>query len=135
MAKITYQDKEYDSKSELIVELFNSGKLKNDNFSKSQLIKETGISIQTIDLVLDKIIEECSDKVKSIGKRGKITEVIIVRSGEEVEGRKIKVSFAPNKWGLPITLPPIYVIDDSYKGDDYISPDDSLNTTNELIKY
>ena len=147
MASIIYEGKEYKSKADLLRNLYEIGKLKNDSYSKNQIAKELGIAVQTVHATLIKVLENCSNKVKSVivkkDKEGKIKEkihdVIIVRHGEEIVGNKgklIKIICAPNQWGLPITNPPIYVIDPSFKGKDtYESIKENLNVMDELIQY
>jgi len=137
MAKTVYEGKEFNSKAELIRSLYDSGKLKNDNLSKKQIAKELKITVQTVHATLTKVLEESSNKIQSVSKRGKISDVIIIRSDENFldKGKRIKICCAPNKWGLPITYPPTYVIDDNYKGDEFIQPENNTNLTNELISF
>jgi len=145
MASVVYDGKEYKSKADLIRNLFEIGKLKNETHSKKELAKELGITVQTVHATLVKVLETCSNKVKSVivkkGKEGKIEkkvhDVIIVRHGEEVVGNKgklIKIIWAPNQWGLPITNPPIYVIDPSFKGkDNYVLEEKNPTNMDELF--
>jgi predicted DNA-binding protein YlxM (UPF0122 family) len=124
MAKTIYNGKEYNSKAEIIRELFNNGKLKNESYSKKEIAKELGISVQTVHATLIKVIEGSGTeekKVKLVSAKGKTEEIIILHGNEEAVGvnnkKKIKVSWAPNPWNLPITNPPTYVIDPNFKGD------------------
>lgn len=137
MAKITYGDKTYNSKSDLITELFNLGKLTNNILSIQQLSKELNITTQTIQLTLNKITETNSNKITEVNPKGKVSEIVVIRANEETsnKGKQIKITYAPNKWGLPITNPPIYVIDKNYKENEFIPNEDSTNAMSELITY
>jgi hypothetical protein len=145
MSSIIYENKEYKSKSELIRYLYENGKVTNESYSKSSLAKELGIAVQTVHATLAKIIETSSNKIKMVSTKvnneklsnKKTSEIIIVRSGEEIVGnceKLIKISWAPNPWGLPITNPPIYVIDPNFK-EDLKSYSNDKNSTSDFIQY
>lgn len=138
MASVVYDGTEYKSKAELIRIMYEDGRLENTTHSKKEIAKKLGITIQTVHATLAKIVtlSSKSNKIKTVGKRGKVSENTIIRSGEEVtsKGKKIRICFAPNKWGLPITNPPIYVIDSTYKEDLKVTVDEE-NSTGELINF
>jgi hypothetical protein len=135
VAKITYQGKDYHSKSDLIKELYETGKLSNDILSKKQIAKELNINFLTVQITLDKIVQNNTPKILSVNKKGKESEVLVFRHDEETtnKGKRIKVTWAPNQWDLPITNPPLYVIDNNFKGDVYTP--EKENTIGELIQY
>ena len=137
MSRFVYEGKEYPSKSDLIRELFVNGKLKNEVLSKSHFAKELGITVQTVHATLIKILNSPSSfKPQTSNKND--NNVYILSVGQEppdgVIGKKIKVNWAPNIWGLPITNPALYVIDPTFKGDVYIKTEDRENSLQELIK-
>jgi hypothetical protein len=113
--------------------------LTNESYSKKQIAKELGITIQTVHATLAKVIESCSDKVKLVGKKNKVVEAVIIKEGDEVIGskdKKIKITWAPNQWGLPITNPPTYIIDPTYNGEDTCVPiEENKTLMDELIQY
>jgi len=139
MASVVYEGQTYKSKADLIRNLYEDGRLENTTHSKKEYAKKLGITVQTVHATLAKIItlNSKSNKIKTVGRRGKVKELSVIREGEETtsKGKKIKVTIAPNKWGLPVCNPPIYVIDSSYKGDEFIPLDENMNSTSELISY
>ena len=140
---IEYNGNKYNSKAEVVRDLFSQGKLTLDPYSKKKVADELGMTIQTVHATLKKLMGGTSTprKLKSLAVMTKDTTthtrapresvITVIASGikkdsddKEITGKKIKVSWAPNPWGLPVTDPVTYVIDDNFHGDVYYYPDE-----------
>ena len=135
MAKTFYKGKSYNSKADLIRELYDEGKLSNDSISKKNVAKDLGITVQTVHATLIKILDKSPSKIETVGKLGRPSKAVIITSDniDITEGKRIEVTWAPNVWGLPITNPPIVVIDKTFKGDIFLPVD--KNAMIDLIQY
>lgn len=141
----TYQSKEYGSKAEVVRSLYDQGKITLTVSDKKRVADELGMTIQTVHATLvkyiggDKVstpketrtkkitpaVEQAINRLKQ--KMGRVLSsegtIFISDKSEEVQAElmkrkdKIAIIDAPNQWGMPITSPPIYVIDPNYDPD------------------
>ncbi|MFW6120568.1 MAG: hypothetical protein ACOC80_06665 [Petrotogales bacterium] len=143
-----YRDKEYSSKAAVVRELYDSGQASLDISHKKKLAEELDMTIQTVHATIMKhikkmkkpektekkvtpVVTQVKKKVKdrSSNKRGPI---FINDEKEEVKEElmkddgRIAITWAPNQWGLPVTNPPMYVIDDNYDPDWQPEPEDLI---------
>lgn len=136
-----YKGKEYESKAGVVRSLYDSGETSLAVIDKKSLATELNMTVQTVHATIMKHIKKTVPKtvgvvskiVPSITQakkklKEKVTKVksrtkgLIFINDKEDEVKKelmkdpnrIKINFAPNQWGLPITTPPIYVIDENY---------------------
>ena len=135
-----YMDKEYGSKAEVVRELYDTGRTSLDAGEKKVLAEKLGMTVQTVHATIMKHIGKAGTQKPKTGKTftpaitqvkkklgQKVTKaksvkgpVYINDKDDEVkeelmkDPNRIAVTFAPNQWGLPITTPPMYVIDENY---------------------
>lgn len=138
---IVYQGKEYSKSADVIRELYDLGQISLNSDDKKRIAGELGIAPQSVHAVLKRHIGGASVKTRETkSKKVSVSETQIknkinqkiakVKSGkgpivindksdevkEELmkDKKKIAVTWAPNQWGLPITNPPMYIIDENY---------------------
>jgi len=135
-----YKGKEYGSKASVVRELYDLGQTSLDAGHKKSLAEELGMTVQTVHATIMKHIGKAGTPKPKTGKKvvpavtqikkkleQKVTKaksvqgsVYINDKDDEVkkelmkDPNRIAVTFAPNQWGLPITTPPMYVIDENY---------------------
>jgi hypothetical protein len=158
---ISYNGKDYKSKSEIIRNFFSIGKISNLPSSKNAIAKELKVSVPTVNQVITRFQEKMGmakkippttdKKVKKKPlspfptKQKQIIEEPVIENKRKVlpspnfivaseDGKKLKnvskelideepalykhpivIDFVPNPWGLPITTPPLRIIDQRYK--------------------
>lgn len=137
-----YQNKEYGSKADVVRLLYDQGKITLTATDKKRVADELGMTIQTVHATLIKYVDNGKvpspkdPKVKKITpaieqatarlnqKMGRVLSsegpIFIRDKSEEVQeelmNRKDKIAIvnSPNQWGMPVTNPPLYVIDPNY---------------------
>jgi len=135
-----YNGKEYGSKASVVRELYDMGQTSLDAGHKKELAEKLGMTVQTVHATIMKHIGQASPKPKTektvvpaitqakkklqekVNKvKGKTKGTIFVNDKDDEvkeelmkDPNRIAVTFAPNQWGLPITTPPMYVIDENY---------------------
>jgi len=150
----TYWNKEYGSKAEVVRTLYDQGKVTLTAQDKKRVADELGMSVQTVHATLVKYLGNTNNPTPKVTKEKKVTPAVIqathrlnqkisrVRSSEgpifirdkseEVQielmkdSNKIAIRFSPNQWGMPVTNPPLYVIDPNYDPDWVPLPDETV---------
>ncbi|MFW6219785.1 MAG: hypothetical protein ACOC1O_01560 [bacterium] len=136
-----YNGVEYKSKAEAVRKYYDMGKIKDTPESKKKWAKKFGMSVQSVHgriknhlLKTDKkhksknlktniekkIVEKIVQK-KYNGKRTVFPNNTESESKKEIfnsDPNKIYITWAPNPWGLPVTEPPIPVIDPKFKNEE-----------------
>lgn len=148
---ITYQNKEYNSKADVVRLLYDQGKLTLTSTDKKRVADELGMTVQTVHATLIKYLGNGSTSTLKSDKTPKITPAVvqatnrlnqkmarvkssdgpifILDKSDEVQDElmkdpnKVAITSAPNQWGLPVTNPPLYVIDPNYDPN-WIPPSD-----------
>jgi len=140
----SFNGKEYGSKAEVVRELYDQGKLTLAAPDKKRVAEELGMTVQTVHATLVKYLGNTKPAGYVPAKRAKIAPsageentdnrlnqkmarvkstnrpIFIADKSEEVQielmkdKRKIPILFAPNQWGMPTSVPPLYVIDNNY---------------------
>ena len=122
---INYKDKEYQSKAHIVRELYDLGIVSMSAESKKQIAKELEMTVQTVHATIKKHLGTVSTPSAKpvpikipVEKNPKARKYAIILSDKEdpskYEGKRILITYAPNHWGLPVTNPPMEVIDDNY---------------------
>ena len=133
-----YKEVEFKSKAEAVRVFYDKGKLLDTPDSKKKWAKEFGMSVQSVhgriknhlvkmnknqntknlkQNIEKKIVENVVNK-KYNGKRAVFPNNTESESKKEIyssDPNRIYVTWAPNPWGLPVTTPPIPVIDPKFK--------------------
>jgi hypothetical protein len=143
-----YIGKEYASKADVVRELYDLGQISLDVNQKKELAEKLDMTVQTVHATIMKHIGKSSnvqkpsqtitpaltqikskvEKVKSLTKGS----LFINDKDDEVraelmkDSNRICVDFAPNQWGLPVTNPPMYVIDENYNPDWNPPPEETI---------
>jgi len=150
----TYQNKEYGSKAEVVRTLYDQGKITLTTSDKKRVADELDMTIQTVHATLVKYIgsgkvstpkkskekkitpavEQATNRLKQ--KMGRVLSsegpIFIRDKSDEVQEElmkrkdKIAITDAPNQWGMPITNPPLYVIDPNYDPNWIPPPDEDV---------
>jgi len=148
-----YKNKEYGSKAEVVRELYNLGETSLNSNDKKKLAEELGMTVQTVHATIMKFIGKAkgpkSDKPKKkidvavVQAKNKLNQkvttakstkapIFINDTSDEVkkelmkDPNKIAVTWAPNQWGLSITVPPLYVIDENFDPDWIEPPEETI---------
>ena len=136
---IFYNNKEYSSKTEVVRELYLQGKITISASDKKKIANELQITVQTVHATIQKLLPKLNSKKDSSIKITPAVEQAIARLNqkmgrvlssegpifisdkseevqEELMKRKDKIAIlnSPNQWGMPVTNPPMYVIDPNY---------------------
>jgi len=148
----TYKEKEYGSKAGVVRELYDLGKTSLDANDKKNLAEELGMTVQTVHATIMKHIGkskspstkpqkkinvakiQAKNKIKQKVARAKssTSPIFIKDTTDEVkeelmeDKNRFAITFVPNQYGLPITNPPIYVIDPDFDPDWVAPPDESV---------
>jgi len=125
-----YRGKEYGSKADAVRNLYDAGLIDMSANAKKDIAEKLGMTVQTVHATLKKYIggsainktaktnPKKTKKIAKISKPKKSRKHAIILSNKKdkskYEGERILVTWAPNKWGLPVCNPPIEVIDDNY---------------------
>jgi len=137
-----YKGKEYNSKSSVVVERYKLGLTSLDPTHKKEIAEELGMTVQTVNQAIQKYIKAIGSPIltkpikhkvtpsvtqavkKKVKKLQNDSEPIFINDATPevklelmLDPRKIAITIAPNQWGLPVTDPPMYVIDDNYDPD------------------
>jgi len=128
------------------------GRTSLDAGEKKVLAEKLGMSVQTVHATIMKHIGKAGTPKPKTGKtvvpaitqvkkilEQKVTKaksvkgpVYINDKDDEVkeelmkDPNRIAVTFAPNQWGLPITNPPMYVIDENYNPNWQPKPEETI---------
>lgn len=149
-----YQNKEYGSKAEVIRTLYDQGKLTLTAQDKKRVADELGVSVQTVHATLIKYVGNSNPPSAKVAREKKVTPAVVQATNrlnqklgrvlssegpififdksEEVQAElmkredKIAIVDSPNQWGMPVTNPPLYVIDPNYEPDWFPPPDESI---------
>lgn len=134
---IVYKGKEYTKAADVVREQYDLGLISLSSDDKKRIAEELGIASQSVHATIMRhigqkgstipkkvkpAVKQVSNKVKKkLEKVKSDNKAIFINdySDDEKEERmkdtrKIKVDWAPNQWGLPITSPPMYVIDENF---------------------
>jgi hypothetical protein len=137
-----FNDKEYSSKAAVVRELYDSGKASLDASFKKKIAIELGMTVQTVHATIMNHITkkglttnnksdsptkislaevQAKNKLEQKVAKAKSSKTIFINDkSDEVkkelmkDDKRIAVTFAPNQWVLPVTVPPLYVIDENY---------------------
>lgn len=130
-----YNGNVYGSKAAVVRDLYDAGEITMDVQSKKDIASKLQMTVQTVHATLTKHIgivkvskPEKNTKItpaidQSINKSTHKTKnrVVIIDDQDPEKQNKlksnehvIKVTWAPNQWSLPVTNPPIEVIDKNY---------------------
>jgi hypothetical protein len=132
-----YKNKEYKSKADAVRNLFDLGETSLNTKDKKILATNLNMTVQTvhatimkhigktnhnpknkIDLSVIQIQKKLDEKISKFKNSNK--PIFINDQNPEIKSElmknpnKIAVKWSPNQWGIPITQPPIYVIDENY---------------------
>ncbi|MFA5484897.1 MAG: hypothetical protein WC260_01450 [Candidatus Pacearchaeota archaeon] len=136
-----YKGVEYKSKAEAVRVFYDNGKLLDTPESKKKYAKEFGMTVQSVHGRIRNHLSKTNKSVKKTNLKKniekKIAENLVTKrydgkravypnntksdSKKEIHSsdpHKIYVTWAPNPWGLPITTPPIPVIDPKFKNEE-----------------
>ena len=148
-----YNGKEYGHKVDVVRELYDLGQTSLAIADKKEIAEKLGISVPTVHATIMKHIGKFGNPKPKINKeiapaivqaKKKLNEkvakvksltkgtIFINDKDEEVkeslmkDKHKIAVVFAPNQWGLPVTNPPMYVIDENYDPNWVSKPEETI---------
>jgi len=131
----TYKGMNFNSKAHVIHYMYDNSELTNDADSKKKASEQLNITVQAVYAILKKYINSKpkivdSPKLKTANKTIEIrtSEINLKRNVEPFKEQIIKnskeisennihrffVTYAPNPWKLPITNPPMQVIDERF---------------------
>ena len=144
-----YEGKDYKSKADVVRYLYDKGELTLSSSDKKRIAAKLEMTYQTVHATLVKhmnvkVIEKTVIKtediiendltpaiIKSQSNQGRTININSSRDIENIsvkDPHRFKVTIAPNPWGLPITNPPLNVIDEKftqYKLDNWSPKEDS----------
>jgi len=135
-----YKEKEYVSKADVVREMYDLGLTSLEVKDKKNTAEELDMTIQTVHATIMKHIGKV--KAPSTKPKKKIN-VAIVQTKKKLEAKvanvksnkapifindcsdelkaelmkdpnRFAITWAPNQYGLPVTQPPIYIIDENY---------------------
>lgn len=148
-----FRNKEYGSKAEVVRELYDNGEITISAPDKKRIADELGMTVQTVHATIMKHIGNFKPKTNKpikekiapavIQANNRLNQkVAIAKSSnkpifindksdevkEELmkDPNKIAILQSPNQYGLPVTNPPIYVIDSDYDPSWEPEPDDKV---------
>lgn len=148
----TYKDKEYGSKAEVVREMYDQGKVSLSVADKKRVADELGMTVQTVHATIQKhlglvrpsgnkptktdtvtpAVTQAHIRLKKKVAHIDVEPIFINDKKPEVKAelmkdpKKIAVTWAPNQWGLPVSVPPLYVIDPNYDPDWLPEPEDTI---------
>jgi len=146
-----FEGKEYGSKAAVVRDLYDAGEISMASDSKKSIAEKLGMTVQTVHATLVKhtmgavkvskpadgktptIKPAIQQAVQTAKNRSKGKAIFINDKSEELQKElkkdpnRIKVTWAPNQWGLPVTNPPLEVIDDNYDPNWLPPPEESVD--------
>jgi hypothetical protein len=134
----TYKGMNFNSKANVIHYMYDKGELTNDADSKKNASEQLSMTVQAVYAILKKYvdskpktIDQPKPEKKSIETRTseinlKRNVEPIIKNSKDISENNIHrffVIYAPNPWRLPVTNPPIQVIDERFDNTIDIYPD------------
>jgi hypothetical protein len=137
----SYQGKEYSSKASVVRDMYDCGEISLDAVSKKKVANDLGMTVQTVHATIVNYIAkkglitkddsdsstkinvakvQVKNKIEKVIKLKNLKTIFINDNSDEIktelmkDDNRIAVTWAPNQWGLPVTNPPLYVIDENY---------------------
>ena len=123
---ITFRDKEYSSKADIVRFLFDSGELTMKSDSKKKVAEELQMTVQTVHATLVKHNKISVVKITKPASIDNITispvptqlknKVLKAKQSNSInaEDHRFEIITAPNPWGLPVCNPPLVMVDNTF---------------------